>query len=279
MSTGKCLCGSVTWEISGTPEFAYNCHCSMCRKAHGAAFGTYYFVKSSDFRWTGSQDSVKRHASSDKLTRSFCGTCGSVTPDPDDDGVFVPAGCHDDGPPVDAHIFVGSRAPWYEISDDLPQHETYPPGQDLPICADRILPSAPDGRFRGSCLCNAVEFLVQEPFRVVYNCHCSRCRQARSAAFTTNGFTTMDGVRYVKGEEHLSSFKSPDARFFTQVFCSICGSGLPRIDAQRKIAVTPLGALDDDPGCKPTDNIFVSHKADWFDICDSLPAHGEGPPG
>jgi len=52
MNHGTCLCGSVTWELSGEPFAAYNCHCKMCRKVHGAAFGTYYFVRADQFRWT-----------------------------------------------------------------------------------------------------------------------------------------------------------------------------------------------------------------------------------
>ena len=43
-SKGKCLCGSVAWEITAEPFQAFNCHCKMCRKAHGSAFGTYWFL-------------------------------------------------------------------------------------------------------------------------------------------------------------------------------------------------------------------------------------------
>lgn len=281
MNDGKCLCGSVTWEISGKPESTYHCHCTMCRKAHGAAFGTYYLLASKDFRWTSSRDTVVEYASSPELTRAFCRNCGSVVPngDNEDKYVYVPAGCHDEGVNADAHIFVGSKAPWYDITDDLPRHEAYPPGEDLPAYEDKSLPDAPEGALRGSCLCGAVVFHLLEPFKVVHNCHCSRCRHARAAAHATNGFTSMEGVRFIKGEEHVSSYKLPTARFFTHVFCDTCGSGLPRIDSERKIAVTPLGALDDDPGAKAVDNIFVAYKARWYDITDDLPAYDELPPG
>ena len=87
------------------------------------------------------------------------------------------------------------------------------------------------------------------------------------------------GVRFVKGEEHIKIYKIPDARFFTHAFCDTCGSGMPRIDPDRQIAVTPLGALDDDPGAKAVDNIFVGSKASWYEITDALPAYDEGPPG
>ena len=72
-------------------------------------------------------------------------------------------------------------------------------------------------------MCGAVEFHLTEPFTVVHNCHCSRCRRARAAAHATNGLAAMDAVRFVRGEEHLKSYKLPEARFFTQVFCDVCG--------------------------------------------------------
>ena len=281
MSAGQCLCGNIKWNICGTPEYAYHCHCSMCRKAHGAAFGTYYYVKTGDFNWVSDRSGIKDYQSSMGTTRSFCGTCGSVVPNLDEDGdhIYVPAGSHNDGPPVAAHIFVGSMAPWHRITDALPQHEAFPPAeQDLPVYQSRPLPEARAGVFRGGCLCGAVEFEVLEPFKVVYNCHCARCRQARAAAFTTNGFTTMAGVRFTKGEERLSYYKVPEARYFTHVFCKTCGSGLPRLDPERDVAVTPLGALDDDPGCTASDNIYTGDKAGWHEITDELPAHVEGAP-
>ena len=52
---------------------------------------------------------------------------------------------------------------------------------------------------------------------------------------------------------------------------------IPRLDPERKIAVVPLGALDDDPGVRPVDNIFVAYKAGWHDITDALPAFAEWP--
>ena len=279
MTSGTCLCGKLTWEFVGTPEAAYHCHCSMCRKAHGAAFGTYYYVKAEQFRWTGSLDTLAQYSSSPDLDRPFCKECGSMVPGPDKDKayVFVPAGSHGDGPSIDAHIMVGSKAPWYDISDRLPQYDTYSTQQDMTVYPDRSLPPAKKGVTRGSCLCSAVEFQLTEPFKVIHNCHCSRCRRARAAAFTTNGFVSSGGIQFTKGEQHISLFTLPDAKYFTQAFCDICGSGLPRVDPRRKIAVVPLGSLDDDPGTRPADHIFTDNKAGWFEICGDLPVYREMP--
>ena len=273
MSKGKCLCGTITWQIKGPPESAYHCHCKMCRKAHGAAFGTYYSISANNFSWIDGEDKVSEYASSQLLSRPFCGTCGSVVPglDKGSDTYFVPAGSHVDGPAVEEHIFVGWKAPWYEITDSLKTHEEFPDGDNMPVIAEKSLPPGEEGVCRGSCLCGEVEFEITEQFKFVHNCHCSRCRQARAAAFTTNGFTSAEGVRFTKGESHVVTYKVPDARFFTHSFCDNCGSGLPRIDDGRKIAVIPLGALDDDAPGKPIDHIFVKDKADWFEITDDLP--------
>ena len=275
MTNGSCLCGSVTWEVSGDPESAYHCHCKICRKAHGAAFGTFWYVATKNFRWTSSLETIAKFAA---LGRGFCSTCGSAVPEGDEESLFVPAGCHDDGPAAKAHIFVAHKAPWHDITGDLPRHDDYEPGTGGAPRADPELRPAVEGGIRGGCLCGAIQFEVVEPFTVVHNCHCSRCRHARAAAHTTNGFTSMEGVRFTKGEEHIKTYKVPEAKHFTHAFCGTCGCGMPRIDPGRQIAVTPLGSLDDDPGVKAVDNIFVAHKAGWYEITDDLPAYDEGPP-
>ncbi len=280
MSKGQCLCGSVSWEISGQPEGSYHCHCQMCRKAHGAAYGTYYFMAEENFRWTSGQDTIRDYRSSPALTRSFCRTCGSVTPNADDTGrfMFVPAGSHDDGPAVAEHIFVASRAPWLDITDNLPKHDDHPPAVPGTVYDNPPLSEPAPGIVRGSCLCGEVRFEMTLPFKAVHNCYCSRCRQERSAAFTTNGFTAQDAVNFTQGSDCLISYKLPRAKYFTHVFCEKCGSGLPRVDTDRNIAVIPLGALDDDPGCKADDNIFVADKARWSEVDPNLPGYDRYPP-
>ena len=273
------MCGSVTWEITTEPFQAFNCHCKMCRKAHGSAFGTYWFLRADQFRWTSDTDTVIGYRSSQIVSRSFCGTCGSVVPyaDYSKDTIVALGGCHDQGKKSDCNIFVAHNAPWHEITGELPRHDDYPPETGYPRVEEEPMTAGPVGVVRGSCLCGAVEFHVTEPFKVVHNCHCSRCRRARAAAHATNGLTSMNGVRYIKGEVHLKSYKLPEARFFTQVFCDVCGSKMPRLDAEREIAIIPLGILDDDPGVKANHHIFVAYKCEWHDITDDLPVFPEGP--
>ena len=279
MNTGTCLCTSVTWKVTAPPEKTYHCHCQMCRKAHGAAFGTYFFVPWHRFFWTSRLGSLRDYSSSRALTRTFCGTCGSLVPNTDSDGTFyfVPAGSHDSGAGADCHIFVASKAPWFEITDDLTCHDGFPPEENQPSFHRDPLPPPPEDVVRGSCLCGTVKFEVTEKFSQIHHCHCTRCRRARAAAFTTNGFTSDKGVTILQGQEHMQQYKLPDAKYFTHVFCDICSSGLPRIDPERQLAVTPLGALDDDPMATADDHIFVADKAPWFSITDTLPAFQQYP--
>jgi hypothetical protein len=129
---GSCLCGGVRYEIAGLLAGALNCHCSMCRKAHGAAFRTRAAVRVADFRWLAGEGLLTHYESSPGEYRTFCRVCGSnlVTKfDRDKEWYGFPLGTLDTDPGVKAkrHVFVGSKAPWHDITDDLPQYEELPP--------------------------------------------------------------------------------------------------------------------------------------------------------
>jgi hypothetical protein len=64
MLHGSCLCGDVAWETATAPLFMSHCHCSMCRKTHGTAFGTYVGTAADGFRWARGEDGVTRYISS-----------------------------------------------------------------------------------------------------------------------------------------------------------------------------------------------------------------------
>jgi hypothetical protein len=135
MIRGSCLCGDVRFRVSGAVLEMGNCHCSECRKAYGAAFGTVAVVAKDDFTYISGEELIQSFPQSARVNRYFCGNCGSPLPMVEewDPLVGVPAGLLDDEPGarVSSHIFVGSKAPWWEITDSVPQHVGYPPGEDL----------------------------------------------------------------------------------------------------------------------------------------------------
>jgi hypothetical protein len=143
MLEGSCLCGDVAWQAAGPLEWLHHCHCSLCRKAHGTAFASYLMAPRAGLRLLRGAERVVSFTSSKQVTRQFCGRCGSVLPEADDgDGdAVIPAGPCDGelGVRPEAHIFVASKAPWYEIADALPRFDAYPPGVGGPVLADRPL--------------------------------------------------------------------------------------------------------------------------------------------
>ena len=274
MTEGTCLCGTVRFAVDEVRDMAH-CHCSMCRKHHGAAFATMARVASEGFRWTAGEEAIVRYESSPGFHRSFCGTCGSSLPERSPSGGwFVPAGLFIGDPGVRpvVHIFRASKAPWHAIADELPSFDDWPPRKGMPVI-ERPAPAArsEEGGLRGSCLCGGIAYEVTAPFTRVHYCHCSRCRRARAAAHTTNGFTSIDGVRLVQGEELVVTYRLPGAKFFAHAFCRTCGSGAPRRDPGRGIALIPMGSLDDDPGRGVDRHIFVGSRAPWYEIGDGLP--------
>ena len=279
-TTSRCLCGAVRWTAEGPLQFMSHCHCSRCRKAHGTPFATYVAAPADGFSLTGAEH-VRRYEPSPGFFRPFCTICGSVTPGAAWEGlVFLPVGNmeEDPGERAAAHIFVGSKAPWYDIPDALPQFETYPPGTDAPVQPDRQPPDPPGRHTRGSCLCGSVAYVIEEkPFMARY-CHCSRCRKARGAAHASNMLTRVEDVRFTRGADLIKSYKVPEAKFYTQSFCTTCGSPVPRLDTGRHIAIIPMGSLDDDPGIRPSEHIWAESRAPWFQIADSLPQHPGAPP-
>lgn len=127
--TGSCLCGSIQFEVSDVGEKMGNCHCSMCRKFHGAAFATFGEANTENFKWLAGEALLKNYQADNGTVRQFCSNCGSSL-------IFKPA--NDTGKVVefalacldtpleqrpDVHIFTKYKANWYEITDALPQFD------------------------------------------------------------------------------------------------------------------------------------------------------------
>jgi len=126
---GSCLCNAIRFEVDEFEPQTGNCHCSMCRKFHGAAYATLAEARRENFRWIDGEKLIKGYTADNGTTRSFCSNCGSsltfASPNADPDLVEISLGCFDDEVPVrpDAHIYVSSGAKWALPEDDLPRYE------------------------------------------------------------------------------------------------------------------------------------------------------------
>lgn len=126
--SGGCECGTVRYRVADAFRYAANCHCSRCRAATGSAFKAFAGIEREKLALTAGQDSLLVVGEED-ANDTRCGVCGSLLFSVVRDGasVHVAMGSLVDDPSIrpSAHIFVGSKAPWFEITDDLPQFEEY----------------------------------------------------------------------------------------------------------------------------------------------------------
>ena len=131
MLEGSCLCGTVKYEIRGELGGGVFCHCSRCRKASGSAFASNAAVAAAEFVFTAGEAALTTFSTPAGVHRLFCSRCGSpiiTRRDALPGSVRVRLGTLDTplsvGP--ERHVFVGSKAAWYEIHDELPQHAALP---------------------------------------------------------------------------------------------------------------------------------------------------------
>ena len=132
MIKGSCECAKVRYQIDGELTDYSHCHCSKCRKLHGAAFASWGGVQRADFTYICGEDKVKKYAFSENSGSVFCGHCGSrllVESGSEPDMLYITMGTVDGSVvcPPGFHEYVGSKAPWYEICDDLPQFDEWSP--------------------------------------------------------------------------------------------------------------------------------------------------------
>ena len=128
MNRGSCLCGGVRFEVTLPFTRAIHCHCSRCRAATGSAFKPFAGIERERLEVTDGLNALLVHGDDD-LNDTRCSACGSLlfSVVRNGDYVHVAMGSLVDAPSIrpTEHIFVGSKAPWFEITDDLPQAEGY----------------------------------------------------------------------------------------------------------------------------------------------------------
>jgi hypothetical protein len=123
---GKCFCGAVHYAVADQFAYAANCHCSNCRRTTGSAFKPFAGIASDKFRITAGNDSLMTYGDPTGHD-AHCKQCGSLLYSLVRGGAYVHVamGTLVDDPAIrpTAHIFVGSKASWFAITDDLPQYE------------------------------------------------------------------------------------------------------------------------------------------------------------
>jgi hypothetical protein len=119
MINGHCECGRIRYEV-------------QCRRLHGAAYATFAAVPRDKFRYITGENEIKVYASSASNDRLFCGECGSnilAAAKEEPETLYLSMSSVEGNPPLPGgyHAYVGSKAPWHEITDDLPQYEEWAP--------------------------------------------------------------------------------------------------------------------------------------------------------
>ena len=132
MIQGHCECNRITYEADCEILDFSHCHCSQCRRLHGAAYATFAGVETDTFRYLTGEEDIQIYASSGDHERVFCGNCGSnilVSVEGYPEVLYLSMGAIEGNPsrPEAYHIFVGSKAPWHEITDGSLQYDEAPP--------------------------------------------------------------------------------------------------------------------------------------------------------
>lgn len=138
MHVAKCLCGQIAFEVSAIGTRIAHCHCTMCQKFHGAAFSTYVEAKLHHINWLKGQELLVQYTAVNQTTRQFCQCCGSSISFESkynriDSTLELALALFEQPEKLlnssnvkpDCHIYVESKAPWFDINDQLKQCQRY----------------------------------------------------------------------------------------------------------------------------------------------------------
>ena len=121
----------IKYELDRPPDVMNLCHCSMCRKVTGAAYGVFAHTNLKHFYWLSGENRITRYESSPGEYRVFCSVCGSNVPSTNTESshVCIPAGSFDDDPATKPRlqIFAASKAPWHDLSPEKPAFDEFEP--------------------------------------------------------------------------------------------------------------------------------------------------------
>lgn len=120
----------------------------------------------------------------------------------------------------------------------------------------------------GHCLCGAVRFEVDQPLLHAAYCHCTRCQRRTGVGAGCSGAAVPGSVRVTAGDDVLRGWDPGDGGWIKE-FCSRCGGHLfardPADPARRGVR---MGAIDGDPGVRPSHRQFTAYAAVWEPLPD-----------
>ena len=132
-----------------------------------------------------------------------------------------------------------------------------------------------DNTMKGSCLCGAVVYEIDQLDMPIGHCSCQTCRKSHAAAFTSTAGVYRTHFRWLQGAEKLTAYESSPGKM--RYFCAVCGSHLVAArDAQAHV-ILRVTTLDDDPAQRPELHIWQSHEVPWLQYDIPMPSYAEWP--
>lgn len=270
MVKGQCQCGAVSFEIEGALRAPSLCHCSQCRRLHGAP-GAYTSAPKSAYRIHG-EESLNWYRISPRSEQSFCKVCGSKLFWRSVDGTELDATMGSltgaNGLKLERHIWTRSQGDYYEIGHDgVPRYAesslgAQPIGEEAPP-----QPGSKKTEHSGRCQCGAVNYRVTGNMRDVVVCHCGQCRRIHGHAPGYSAARQAEMV--IEGEGSLAWYRTSNEA--QRGFCSRCGSSLFWKPDGRETVSVAAGSINPPTGMKTVRHIFAADKGDYYTIADGVP--------
>jgi hypothetical protein len=270
MVKGQCFCGAVSFEIDATLRAPSLCHCSQCRRLHGAP-GAYTSAPASAYRITG-EENLNWYRISPRSEQGFCRICssklfwravGGEELDVTMGSLEAPSGLK-----LDRHIWTRSQGDYYEIGHDGVARYAESSKNAQPIGEETPPPAgAKKTEHGGHCQCGAVRYRVSGNMRDVVVCHCSQCRRIHGHG---PGYSAARKPELsIEGEANIAWYRTSDQA--QRAFCRNCGSSLFwSRDGAENISVA-AGTLAAPTGLKTVRHIFAADKGDYYAIADGVP--------
>ncbi len=130
--------------------------------------------------------------------------------------------------------------------------------------------------YTGSCLCGSIQYQIEGELEPVQLCHCRQCRKAQGTPFVSNIPVAASAFRITSGEDAMKEYESTPGKI--RAFCGRCGSPiLSRRTTMPEVVRIRAGTINEDLPVRPAFHIFAAHKANWWEIQDSLPQYSDFP--